>query len=58
MRNAFIVLVLFVGAALAQAVLNNDSVMKMAHAGLGDDVIAATIKSQEAARLIPTRSYG
>jgi hypothetical protein len=45
MRNAVIVL-LFAGAALAQAVLNNDSVIKMAGAGLGDDVIVATIKSQ------------
>jgi hypothetical protein len=45
MRNVVIVL-LFAGIALAQAVLNNDSVLKMASAGLGDDVIVATIKSQ------------
>jgi hypothetical protein len=46
MRNAFIVLVLCAGIALAQAVLNNDSVIKMAGAGLGDDVIVNMIKSQ------------
>ncbi len=45
-RNIFIVLVLFAGMTLAQTVLNNDSIMKMASAGLGDDVIVATIKSQ------------
>jgi hypothetical protein len=45
-RNAFIVLVFFAGTTLAQTVLNNDSVIKMSGAGLGDDVIVATIKSQ------------
>src|SRR6202049_393191 len=44
-RNALIVLALFTGIVLAQTVLNNDAVIKMAGAGLGDDVIISTIRS-------------
>jgi len=45
LRNALIVLALFTGIVLAQTVLNNDAVIKMAGAGLGDDVIISTIRS-------------
>jgi hypothetical protein len=38
--------VLFAVSALAQSILNNDSVVKMAKAGLGDDVIVSMIKGQ------------
>lgn len=44
--NVFFVFVLFAGTILAQAVLNNDSIIKMAGAGLGDEIIVSTIKSQ------------
>jgi hypothetical protein len=36
-------------ALLAQGTLNNDAVIKMAKAGLGDDIIVGTIKAQPAA---------
>ncbi len=40
----------FVGAALtlAQTTLNNDSIIKMVNAGLGDDLVVSTIKAQPA----------
>jgi hypothetical protein len=43
---ALVVIVLFVATALAQSVLNNDSILKMTAASLGDDVIISMIKSQ------------
>jgi hypothetical protein len=46
LRGFLVVLVLLAGTALAQAVLNNDAVIKMAKGGLGDDVIVSMIKSQ------------
>jgi len=45
-RIAIVALVLLAGTVLAQAVLNNDAVIKMAKGGLGDDVIVSMIKSQ------------
>jgi hypothetical protein len=45
-RIVIVALVLLTGAVLAQAVLNNDAVIKMAKGGLGDDVIVSMIKSQ------------
>jgi hypothetical protein len=39
-------LVMMAGAAFAQSGLNNDSVAKMAKAGLGDEVIVSMIKGQ------------
>jgi hypothetical protein len=39
-------LVLIAGTAFAQSALNNDSITKMAKAGLGDDVIVSMIKGQ------------
>src|ERR1700686_675838 len=45
-RIALIASILLAGTALAQAVLNNDAVVKMAKGGLGDDVIVSMIKSQ------------
>jgi hypothetical protein len=45
-RKVFIVLVLFAGTILAQTALNNESIIKMAGAGLGDEIIVSTIKSQ------------
>jgi hypothetical protein len=45
-KIALLALLLFAGTSLAQAVLNNDSVIKMAKGGLGDDVIISMIKSQ------------
>ena len=44
-RNVLIVFALFTGIVLAQTILNNDAVIKMAGAGLGDDVIVSTIRS-------------
>ena len=46
LRATVLVFVLIAGTALAQSVLNNDSITKMANAGLGDDVIVSMIKSQ------------
>jgi hypothetical protein len=37
---------LFAAALLGQSTLNNDTVIKMAKAGLSDDIIVSTIKSQ------------
>jgi hypothetical protein len=45
-RIHMLLLVLFAATALAQSVLNNDSITKMAKAGLGDDVIVSMIKGQ------------
>src|SRR5580704_2694090 len=39
-------LILCAATAFAQSVLNNDSITKMAKAGLGDDVIVSMIKGQ------------
>jgi hypothetical protein len=41
-----IALVLMAGVALAQTALDNDSIVKMVRAGLGDDVIVSMISSQ------------
>lgn len=41
-----IALVLMAGVALAQAALDNDAIIKMVRAGLGDDVIVSMIASQ------------
>jgi hypothetical protein len=46
LRISLIALLLFAGTAVAQSVLDNDSVAKMAAAGLGDDVIVSMINSQ------------
>ena len=49
MRTKFfaaIGLALLAGFALAQSAMNNDSVIKMAKAGLGDDVIVGSINGQ------------
>jgi len=45
-RIALALLVLGAGAALAQQALNNDAVVKMVKAGLGEDVIVGMINSQ------------
>jgi hypothetical protein len=44
--NFLLVLVFLAAPVFAQSVLNNDSVTKMAKAGLGDDVIVSMIKGQ------------
>lgn len=44
--TAMLAVVLFAVPAVAQSILNNDSVVKMAKAGLGDDVIVSMIKGQ------------
>src|SRR3984893_8443875 len=46
LRISLIAILLFPGTAVAQSVLDNDSVAKMATAGLGDDVIVSMINSQ------------
>jgi hypothetical protein len=46
LRIVFVVLVLIAGTALAQGALNNDSIIKVAKAGLGDDVIVSMINGQ------------
>jgi hypothetical protein len=46
LRTALLALTLVAGTAFAQSVLNNDSIVKMAKAGLGDDVIVSMIKNQ------------
>jgi len=38
--------VLLISAVAAQTVLTNDSIMKMAKAGLGDDIVVSTINAQ------------
>jgi hypothetical protein len=45
-RINMLLFVLIAGTTFAQSVLNNDSVTKMAKAGLGEDVIVSMIKSQ------------
>jgi hypothetical protein len=45
-RIHMFLLILCAATAFAQSVLNNDSITKMAKAGLGDDVIVSMIKSQ------------
>jgi hypothetical protein len=45
-RIAAAALILFAGTALAQSELNNDSIVKMVKAGLGEDVIVSMIKTQ------------
>jgi hypothetical protein len=44
--GALVTLFLMVGTGPAQSVLDNDSIAKMAKAGLGDDVIVSMIKTQ------------
>src|ERR1039458_2587932 len=39
-------LALFVAVCLAQTVLTNDAILKMAKAGLGEDILVSTIKAQ------------
>jgi hypothetical protein len=46
LRINTLLLVLIAGTVFAQSVLNNDSITKMAKAGLGDDVIVSMIKGQ------------
>src|SRR6201998_3381728 len=46
LRVTVFVFALIAGTALAQSVLSNDSITKMAKAGLGDDVIVSMIKGQ------------
>jgi len=46
LRINLLLLVLVTGTAFAQSTLNNDSITKMAKAGLGDDVIVSMIKGQ------------
>jgi hypothetical protein len=46
LRTALLALTLVAATAFAQSVLNNDSIIKMAKAGLGDDVIVSMIKNQ------------
>jgi hypothetical protein len=46
LRSSFLALLLTSGILLAQSALSNDSITKMAKAGLGDDTIVAMIKSQ------------
>jgi hypothetical protein len=46
LRIAAVAVVLLVGTAFAQSELNNDSILKMIKAGLGEDVIVSMIKSQ------------
>src|SRR5665213_1084235 len=43
---AVVLVISFVGPMMAQSVLNNDSITKMAGANLSDDVIVSMIKSQ------------
>jgi hypothetical protein len=43
---ALVAFVLLAGTALAQSVLNNDSIIKMSKACFGDDVIVSMVKSQ------------
>jgi hypothetical protein len=45
-RIHMFLLILCAATAFAQSVLNNDSITKMAKAGLGDDVIVSMIKGQ------------
>jgi hypothetical protein len=45
-RIHMFLLILGAATAFAQSVLNNDSITKMAKAGLGDDVIVSMIKGQ------------
>jgi hypothetical protein len=47
-----ILLVIVAGTAFAQSALNNDSITKMAKAGLGDDVIVSMIKGQPGSYLV------
>lgn len=56
LRSLLIVLVLVAGLAIAQAVLDNDAVTKMAKAGLGDDVIVSMINSQPGKYALDTDS--
>lgn len=44
--TALLAFVLLAGTAMGQSVLNNDSIIKMAKAGLGDDVIVSMVKGQ------------
>src|ERR1700686_263176 len=46
LRINLLLLVLVAGTSFAQSALNNDSIIKMAKAGLGDDVIVSMIKGQ------------
>jgi len=46
LRLSLLVLMLTCGVVLAQSALNNDSITKMAKAGLADDTIVTMIKSQ------------
>jgi hypothetical protein len=46
LRINVLLLILIAGTAFAQSVLNNDSITKMAKAGLGDDVIISMVKGQ------------
>jgi len=46
LRINMLLLVLIAGTTFAQSILNNDSITKMAKAGLGDDVIVSMIKGQ------------
>src|SRR5690348_11144832 len=39
-------LALFLAACFAQAVLTNDAIVKMSKAGLGEDILLSTVKSQ------------
>jgi hypothetical protein len=45
-RINLLLLMLVAGTSFAQSALNNDSITKMAKAGLGDDVIVSMIKGQ------------
>ena len=46
LRFNMLLFILIAATTFAQSVLNNDSVIKMAKAGLGDDVIVSMIKGQ------------
>jgi len=44
--NLLAAIALIVASCLAQSVLTNDSIIKMAKAGLGEDILVSTIKTQ------------